>query len=51
MISDAKTELDDYKKKQEAINEAILRQRELEEKQDFYRVCLSNDTVEDISLL
>jgi hypothetical protein len=51
MISDTKAELDDYKKKQEAINEAILRQRELEEKQDFYRVCLSNDTVEDISLL
>ena len=51
MISDTKAELDDYKKKQEAINEAILRQRELEEKQDFYRVCLSDFTIEDISLL
>jgi hypothetical protein len=51
MIGDAKAELDDYKKKQEAINEAILRQRELDEKQDFYRVCLSEFTIEDISLL
>ena len=43
--------LDDYKKKQQIINEAILRQRELEEKQDFYRVCLSDNTIEDITLL
>lgn len=50
-IDAVKTELSDYKKKQEAVNEAILRQRELEEKQDFYRVCLSNDIIEDISLL
>ena len=50
-IETAKAELDDYKKKQEVINEAILRQRELEEKQDFYRVCLSEFTIEDITLL
>lgn len=50
-IDAAKAELDDYKKKQDAVNEAILRQRELEEKQDFYRVCLSEFTIEDITLL
>jgi hypothetical protein len=43
--------LEEYKKKQQAINEAILRQRELDEKQDFYRVCLSEFTIEDINLL
>ena len=51
MISDVKEELEDYRKKQQAVNEAILRQRELDEKQDFYRVCLSDFTIEDINLL
>lgn len=50
-IDTAKAELADYKKKQDAVNEAILRQRELDEKQDFYRVCLSQETIEDIQLL
>lgn len=50
-IDVARVELADYKKKQDAINEAILRQRELDEKQDFYRVCLSEFTIEDITLL
>lgn len=50
-IDAAKAELADYKKKQDAINEAILRQRELDEKQDFYRICLSQETIEDIQLL
>ena len=51
MIGDVKEELEDYRKKQQAVNEAILRQRELDEKQDFYRVCLSEFAIEDISLL
>ena len=51
MIGDVKEELEDYRKKQQAVNEAILRQRELDEKQDFYRVCLSEFTIEDINLL
>lgn len=46
-----KNELADYKKKQDAINEAIRRQRKLDEQQDFYRVCLSDFTIEDINLL
>jgi hypothetical protein len=50
-ILDKKVELEDYRKKQQAVNEAILRQRELDEKQDFYRVCLSEFTIEDINLL
>lgn len=50
-IDTAKAELADYKKKQDVVNEAILRQRELDEKQDFYRVCLSEFTIEDITLL
>ena len=44
-------QLEDYKKKQNAINEEILRRREVEEKQDFFRVVLSNDAVKDVHLL
>ena len=46
-----KAELEDYRKKQQAINEAILRQRAIDEQQDFYRVCLSENAIEDIKLL
>ena len=46
-----KAELEDYQKKQQAINEAILRQRAIDEQQDFYRVNLSEFAIEDIKLL
>ena len=54
----AKTELNkilesisEYQTKQDAISQEILRQRELKEKHDFYRVCLSEDAISDINLL
>jgi hypothetical protein len=40
-----------YSAKQAAINEAILRQRAIDEQQDFYRVCLSTDVANDVELL
>lgn len=43
--------ISEYSAKQAAINEAIMRQRALEEQQDFYRVCLSPETVNDVELL
>ena len=46
-----KAELEDYRKKQQAVNEAILRQRELDEKQDFYRAKLTDDAKQDIKYL
>ena len=50
-LAQVRAELYDYKKKQQAINEAILRQRAIEEQQDFYRVNLSEFAIEDIKLL
>ena len=47
----ATDELEDYRLKQQAINEAILRQRKIDEQQDFYRVNLSEFAIEDIKLL
>ena len=41
----------EYSAKQAAINEDIMRQRAVEEQQDFYRVCLSEEAKADMSLL
>lgn len=46
-----KTELDQYRAKRDALNAEIMRQRELEEKQDFYRVVLSEAAKQDIKVL
>ena len=45
------SELKDYKEKQKAINEAILRQRAIDEEQDFYRINLSENTNHDVKIL
>lgn len=44
-------EINDYTAKQAAINEAIMRQRAIDEQQDFYRVCLAPETANDVSVL
>lgn len=44
-------EIAEYSTKQAAINEAILRQRALEEQQDFYRVCLGPEAANDVEIL
>lgn len=44
-------EINDFKKKQSVINEEILRRRELEEKQDFYRVLIGRQEIDDIQCL
>ena len=50
-IDKISTDLEAFRAKQDAINQEILRRRELEEQRDFYRVCLSDDAIADISLL
>ena len=50
-IEVVKKEIDDYTAKRAAINEAIMRQRAIDEQQDFYRVCLGPETANDVSVL
>ena len=50
-IDEISATLDAFRAKQEAINEEILRRRELEEKTDFYRICLSDEAIADITEL
>ena len=46
-----KTDLDDWRAVQEAINDAILRKKELEEKDQFYSLQISDNDKEDIKVL
>lgn len=50
-IQTLSAEVEAYSAKQAAIKEAILRQRALEEQQDFYRVCLTPEAISDIAEL
>lgn len=50
-IAALQAELNEYQEKREALNDEILRQRRIEEEQDFYRINLDNDALEDIELI
>lgn len=50
-LAELSAELEEWRKKRQAINEEIMRQRHLDEAQDYYRVCLSDAAIHDIQLL
>jgi len=50
-LEEIRKQLDEYYKKREAINQQILRERALKEKQDFYRIQLSPESIRDIEIL
>ena len=50
-LSYLKKELEDFRSRREAVNEAIRRERELSEKEDFYKIQLTQGDIEDIKLL
>ena len=50
-IDALQAQIESFQARQEAINQEILRRRELEEKTDFYRVCLSDEAIMDITEL
>ena len=50
-IEEIKTDLEAERSKRAAINEEILRQKKLEEQQDFFRIQLNPDDSNDIELL
>ena len=43
--------LNDFKQKQDVINEEILRRRQVEEQQDFFRINLDETSIRDIQIL
>lgn len=50
-LAELQSLLEEYRQKTKSIHEAILRQRALDEQKDFYRVCLSDQALRDISIL
>lgn len=50
-LSYLRKELEDFRSRRDAINEAIRRERELIEKEDFYKIQLTQNDIEDIKLL
>lgn len=50
-LSYLRKELEDFRSRREAVNEAIRRERELSEKEDFYKIQLTQGDIEDIKLL
>lgn len=50
-LNTVKTELNEFQNKRAAVNEAIRRERELEEQEDFYSIDISQADQEDIQLL
>lgn len=50
-VNQLRKEISEYKNKQQAINNDILRQKELEEQTDFYRIQLSDKDKNDIKYL
>lgn len=50
-LEELETEVADYRKKRDVINQDILRSRAVEEKENFYRVQLDESSISDIKLL
>lgn len=50
-LEEVKKDLKDFRNRREAINKEILRQKEIEEKEDFYHIQITEDDKSDIELL
>ncbi len=50
-LNNLKDEIKDFQAKREVINQEILRQREMEEKQDFYKIQIDEASKQDIAFL
>lgn len=43
--------VDDYRTKRDAINKAILREKQIQEQEDFYKICVNANAQQDIEIL
>lgn len=50
-VEKIRTELDEFRLRRAAINEEILRQKQIEEQQDFYRIQIDPNEINDIEIL
>lgn len=50
-LDDIKEELEDFRRRREVINEQVLREKALQDEENFYKVCLSDDDIDDLSII
>ena len=50
-VEEILSELNEYKKKREVINQAIIREKEIQEQETFYKINISKSDIEDIETL
>lgn len=50
-IDTIQAKLTEFQEQQNAINREIMRRREIEEKQDFYRICIDKEAEEDMKII
>lgn len=50
-LQELSDQIDEYQTKQNVINDEILRRREIQEKEEYYKVQLLPDAIEDIAIL
>lgn len=43
--------LEDFRKRREVVNQQVIREKELQEKTDFYRIQLTESEIEDLSII
>ena len=43
--------LEDFRKRREVVNQQILREKQIQEEKDFYRICLSQNDIEDLQII
>lgn len=50
-LEEIKKELEDYRSRRDAVNEAIMREKEIQEHETFYKINISKTDIEDIETL
>ena len=43
--------LEDFRKRREVVNQQILREKQIQEEKDYYRICLSQNDIEDLQII
>ena len=50
-LAEIQNHLEDFRSQREAVNEAVLREKQIQEEEDFYRICIPKESQEDIEVL
>ena len=43
--------LDDFRRRREVVNSQVLREKQIQEEKDYYRICLSQNDIEDLQII